>query len=73
MEEVLSRLETLLNMYTSQLQNPYWNMMTILKAAPGIRLLNVGGVNMWECVNVFFPGWTDIFPLLPKPCCVSER
>lgn len=22
---------------------------------------------------MFFPGWTDVFPLLPKPCCVYER
>ena len=57
MEESLSRFETLQNMDISQPQDPYRNMMTILKAAPRLSLLDVGGVNMWECVNVF--SWLD--------------
>ena len=72
MEGQFTGSETRLNMYVSQPQHPYQNLMTILKAAPRIRLLHVGGMNMWECVNVF--SWLDRhFSLLPKPCCVYER
>lgn len=72
MEGQFTGTETLLNMRVSQPQHPYQNLMAILKAAARIRLLHVGGMNMWECVNVF--SWLDRhFSLLPKPCCVCER
>lgn len=57
MEKQLTGLEILLNMFISQPQYPYQNMMTILKTAPRIRLLDVDGMNMSGCANVF--SWLD--------------
>ena len=68
MEEQLSRLETLLNMQISQPQNPYQNMMTILKAAPRIRLFGCGWrEHVGVCGECFFLAGQTFFL-----CCQSH-
>ena len=43
----------------------YQSLRTVIKTAPRLRLLEVGGMNRNEYVR-FFPGWRDVSPIFAK-------